>query len=159
MFYSNISDDEVKRFHDKVHVNKNYPEVQPFTEYGDNKRVPLFYADKITGNSNLRIIDNKLILYTDGSDLESIEFISETNEDDGFNIIYKTVTIADKVFLKLHFYNPLNYHSLRSYPFKINELNKAFNTDKYGNQLIELTSGGEYTITDNMGNSIIIEVD
>lgn len=158
MFYSNISDDEVKRFHDKVHVNINFPKVQLF-KYESNKCYPLFYADKITGNSNLRIIDNKLILYTDDSDLDSIEFISETNEDDGFNIIYKTVTIADKVFLKLHFYNPLTHKALMYFEFKIVELNKTYSTDKYGNQLIELNDDGEYTITDNNGYTKTIEVE
>ena len=79
MYYSNISNNEVRAFHERVKLTAGYTELKAldtdlFDETTPNKCVPLFYCDEITGNKNTRILDNKLILYTNDDDLDSVYF-------------------------------------------------------------------------------------
>ena len=147
MYYSNISDDEVKAFHNTIKITAGYTELKTldtdlFDETTPNKCIPLFYSDKITGNENIRILDNKLILYTDDDDLDSVYFKGKL-ENLNFNIRGSIRTLLSKSFLVLHFYDPVTLFSLAGFHFHIkqnstNGVNVDVVSDNYGNIKIPL---------------------
>ena len=148
MYYSNINNPEVKAFHEKIKLTAGYTELKAldtdlFDESNPNKCIPLFYSDKITGNENIRILDNKLILYTNDDDLDSVYFTGKL-ENITFDVKSRIVQPSNYV-LMLHFYDSVSLFSLAGFHFHIkqnsswsNTINVDVVTDDYGNINIPL---------------------
>ena len=166
MYYSNINDNEVRAFHGKIKLTAGYPELNDldtdlFDESNPNKCIPLFYSDKITGNENIRILDNKLILYTDDDDLDSVYFTGKL-ENITFDVLSEIITL-NGLFLELHFYDEVSLFSLAGFNFNIKQSGSNgvivdVVSDDYGNVNIPLkSSSGNFTITcKETGQEVII---
>ena len=155
MYYSDINNEELQQFHNTVKITADYEELENYNNIFDtsqeNKLIPLFYADKITGNSNLRILENKLVIYMDNDDLDSVYFSSEDQSKD-FNILHEFETVNNKDYLKLHFFNKLSLFGLVNYSFNLSydNVSEDYTTDEYGNAIIPVdTTSGTFTITSN----------
>ena len=157
MYYTNIADNEVKEFHQKAKVNASYNETSNYVDRSQtNKAIPLFYSDKITGNENIRVIDNRIILYINWSDLDSVHFQSETKNSIG--VFVDTLTVGTKDFIHLHFYNSNNNLNVILMDFRAvikdsnDEVILTINdkVDDYGNYVIEYPTGAtSITVTAN----------
>ena len=166
MYYSNISDNEVKQFHEKIKLTAGYSELNSldsdlFDKTIPNKCIPLFYTDEVSGNENIRILDNKIILYTDDDDLDSVYFKGKI-ENITFNVLAK-IEHPSNYLLRLHFYDNVSLFSLAGFQFHIkqsvaNGVNKDVVSDDYGNVIIPLeTNQGTFTITcKETGQEVII---
>ena len=156
MYYTNINNTEVQQFHKTTNVTTTYNEISSYTNLfnsKDNRKAILFYTDKISGNSNLRILDDKLIIYFNNNDLASVYFSSD-NENVEFDLLHEIVTVDNKYYLKLHFYDKDTLFNLAHYKFNITQSNDGINgdyeTDIYGNCIIPLTTTtGTFTVTSN----------
>ena len=155
MYYSNISDNEVKQFHERIKLTAGYTELKGidtdlFDETNPNKCIPMFYSDAITGNENIRIIDNKIILYTDNTDLGSVYFKGKL-VNITFDVFGRKVDLNGQ-FLELHFYDEVTLFSLAGFNFHITQSGSNgvivdVVSDDYGNVNIPLkSSGGTFTI-------------
>ena len=156
MYYTNINNTEVQQFHKTTKVTTTYNEISSYTNLfnsKDNRKAILFYTDKISGNSNLRILDDKLIIYFNNTDLGSVYFSSD-NENVEFDLLHEITTVDNKYYLKLHFYDKDTLFNLAHYKFNITQSNDGINgdyeTDIYGNSIIPLTTTtGTFTVTSN----------
>ena len=156
MYYTNINNTEVQQFHKTTNVTTTYNEISSYTNLfnsKDNRKAILFYTDKISGNSNLRILDDKLIIYFNNNDLASVYFSSD-NENVEFDLLHEIVTVDNKYYLKLHFYDKDTLFNLAHYKFNITQSNDGisgdYETDIYGNCIIPLTTTtGTFTVTSN----------
>ena len=149
MYYSNINDNEVRAFHEKIKLTASYTELKAldtdlFDESNPNKCIPMFYYDEITGNENVRILDNKLILYTDDDDLDSVYFTGKL-ENLTFDVTSRRVGSPFN-YLILHFYDTISLFSLAGFHFHIKQnstqhtygINLDVVSDDYGNINIPL---------------------
>ena len=155
MYYTNIADDEVKIFHKKSKVNASYSEllsISPNFISKKNKIIPMFYFDTIKGNGDIRILEDKCILYFDNEDLNSIYFKS-AKENIIVDCSHEIVLLNDNVFLKLHFYDKDSLFGLSDLKFyfeQIGEFNGDYVTDMYGNAIIKLNSRyGDFIVKTN----------
>lgn len=157
MYYTNINNTEVQQFHKTTKVTATYNELANYTKLFDstksNRKAILFYTDKINGNSNLRILDDKLIIYFSNDDLSSIYFSSE-KENVEFDVLHEISTVNNKYYLKLHFYDKDTLFNLAHFKFNITQSNDGisgdYETDIYGNCILPLTSNtGTFTVTSN----------
>lgn len=156
MYYTNINNTEVQQFHKTTNVTTTYNEISSYTnlfDSKDNRKAILFYTDKISGNSNLRILDDKLIIYFNNNDLASVYFSSD-NENVEFDLLHEIVTVDNKYYLKLHFYDKDTLFNLAHYKFNITQssdgISGDYETDIYGNCIIPLTTTtGTFTVTSN----------
>ena len=163
MYYTNINNDEVQRFHDTVKITAGYTELSDYSNLfdtsKDNRLIPLFHKDRITGNEDLRIINNDVVIYMDSSDLDSVYFSSE-NLKPQWDCIHEIVTVNDKYYLKLHFYDKTSLFNLNNLVFHITQsttdLDSDYSTNMYGECIIPLTSNtGTFTITSNNESKVI----
>ena len=158
MYDTNITNPEVKIFHDLVNITAGYEELNNlasgalFDKTKNNKIIPKFYSEEITGNESLRIIENKLVIYTDTDDLDSLYFIGEKSNIN-FDVFHESVTLNNKTFLTLHFYDETSLFSLAGFNFNVkqsgdNGVNVDVVSDDYGNVNIPLKTGtGTFTVT------------
>lgn len=159
MYYKSIADDEVKLFHKTVKLTAGYTELNSlnggalFNKNKDNTLIPKFYSDKVTGNDNVKILEDLAVLYMDDEDLDSLYF-SSTDPNIEFSLLHEIQTVNNKKYLKLHFYDKTSLFNLNNFSFNITNtsigLNEDTATDKYGNYIIEITgTAGTFTITSN----------
>ena len=156
MYYTNINNTEVQQFHKTTNVTTTYNEISSYTnlfDSKDNRKAILFYTDKISGNNNLRILDDKLIIYFNNNDLASVYFSSD-NENVEFDLLHEIVTVDNKYYLKLHFYDKDTLFNLAHYKFNITQsddgISGDYETDIYGNCILPLTTTtGTFTVTSN----------
>ena len=160
MYNGKISDDDVKIFHQSEKVTATYTELNSalFDKSKANKCFLKFYTDEIQGNANIRIIDNKLIIYSSDNDLDSVYFHNKDNHK-RFKVLHN---ITESI-LFLHFYDKDSLFNLANYNFNIsqsgtNGIKKDIQTDIYGNITILLKStSGSCTITNlETGEQLVI---
>ena len=171
MYFTNITENEVKQFHDTIKITASYHELNNlnagalFDKTHDMKLVPKFYFDKIKGDSDkLTILDDLLVLYVtymedtvELTDLDKVYFSSE-DQRKSFGVLHEVVTVNGKYYLKLHFYDNITLFNLSNFNFNITQSNNGihqdYTTDIYGNCIIPLQSDeGIFTVTSN--NAII----
>ena len=163
MYYSDITNEELQKFHRKTKLTASYSELNElnsklFNKDTPNKCFPMFYTDKITGNDNVTILEDLVILYLQSEDLTSLYF--QSNEENRiFHVAYKVVELNSKYFLQLHFFDRDSLMNLSNYSFKITQSDEGitgnYETNEYGNIVIELlTSTGTFTITSNTTNQV-----
>lgn len=164
MYYGTIIDDEVKAFHKDVKLTASYTELNGlasgalFDKTKTNKLIPKFYSDHITGNDNVTIIEDLLVIYMSNGDLDSLYFSSE-EEHIEFGLLHEIQTVNNKKYLKLHLYNSTSLFNLNNFSFNITNttigLNENAVTDKYGNYIIEITgTSGTFTVIGSNGQTI-----
>ena len=164
MYYSNITDNELTQFKQTVKLTASYNELyylslNLFDTTQVNKLIPLIYSDTITGYSEkLTIIDDFIVLYMNETvdDLDKLYF-SSADENREFGVLHEIVTVNDKFFLKLHFFDKVSLFNLSEFSFHISQsdggINQDFVTDIYGNCIIQLLSNsGVFTVTSNNKN-------
>ena len=123
-----------------------------------NKCFPMFYTDTITGNDNVTILEDLVILYLQSDDLQSLYFKS-SEENRVFHIAYKIVELNSKYFLQLHFFDRDSLMNLSDYSFNLSQsdggITGDYETNNYGNTVIELNSvTGVFTVTSNSTNQV-----
>ena len=164
MYYGSIVDEQVKIFHRDVKLNASYSELNGlasgalFDKTKANKLIPKFYSDKITGNDNVTILEDLLVIYMANGDLDSLYFSSE-EENITFGLLHEIQTIISRKFLKLHLYDSTSLFNLNNFAFNISNttigLNEDATTDKYGNYIIEITgTSGTFTVIGNNGQTV-----
>ncbi|WP_458454418.1 hypothetical protein [Methanobrevibacter sp.] len=160
MYFKNISDEDLILLHNTIKINKGYNELKTedvFITAEPHKLIPLFYLDRITGSDKVRVLDDKVVLYTDINDLDDVYFESDIVSDVGL--------VWDFVdgYLKLHFFDIESLFNLNRLSFNISNTSNGFNennvTDNYGNAVININNQtGTYTVIVNNKN-IVIEVE
>lgn len=157
MYYNNINNTEVQQFHNTVKLTAGYNELEDYTNLfdtsKDNRLIPLFHRDTVSGNENLRIINNDVVIYMDDEDLESVYFSSE-NVKPSWGLLHEIITVNDKPYLKLHFYDKTSLFNLNNFTFHITQtddgINEDYTTNLYGECIIKLTTDtGSFTVTSN----------
>ena len=164
MYFSDITNKQLQYFHKKTKLGASYSELHDmdtdlFDTSQSNKCIPLFYFDTISGNENVIILDNLIVLYSQSNDLNSVYFNSE-GDAILFGVTHEIVTVNSKYYLKLHFYDAISLSDLNNFRFNImqssNGINRNYATDKYGNCIIPLTSNtGTFTVISNDTNQTI----
>ena len=166
MYYKNIASDELKVFHRKVRLTALYKELSSnLFITSTNKLVPKFYCDEITGNENVRIIDNQAVIYTDYNGLNSLYF-SSSKENFTVDVHYDIVELDYQTFsqkyLRLHFYDATSFFGVKNFTFHLyNEtmdIDEDCTADEYGNIVLVLDNPvGEFVITGN-GQELSFEI-
>lgn len=161
MYYTNIANEELKAYHNTEKVTANYTELNDlengalFDKSKQNTLIPKFYSDEITGSDNVKIMDNKAVLYINDSALSDVYFSSVEN-DVKFGVYYEFASNNYNSFLMLHFYNNDSLFNLNDFEFTIEnnsiDLNEKMVTDKYGNCFIQISENtGVFTIKGSQG--------
>ena len=169
MYFSNITNVELLKFHGMNKVNANGVEVDESvfkTNADKSKIVPLFYFDTIaTENDLITSLEDKVVLNKLDNSLSNVLPFVQFKSDNGavveWSVIYKFHNYHDRWFLSLHFYNKYSAFSINELSFNLTHteddtvyLNKDFITNNRGNIVVEVTGdSGVFTITDIDGNT------
>lgn len=123
MYYSNISNNEVKLFHNSVKSNFNALlidiidnslfNVETIIENKLYRIVPLFHCDTIVStNKNDKILDNRCIICEYST--KTVLYFNTTNSVNNFDYNYKIRTVNGKYFIDFIFFDNITLNRLNN---------------------------------------------